>query len=563
MDECGVAALCAWRVGSESLWPRVVVLTPWQTRPCLRAMVSQTSPLRVLQVRSGRTGRRRRLWHAHAALGMVVALSLSKSGAAGKSVAQAAPAKLSAARPDDAGSVPSSDRVRRSQANERSRVANAQPVVDYNASKPNAALLDHGKALANLAFQNWLIWQANWFRRVDWVPVTRSIFADNLQSGFTFDQDELQTNFFGHPYHGGLMFNSSRAVGLGFWESIPYTFVGSLTWELFGEKEPPSTNDLLVTTLAGIILGEITHRLSSELLDDRTSGGLRLLRELAAAAVSPMRGLTRVYTHQAFAEGHGVPRRHPVAAELQVGVERVRARRASAAQSYSPALLLAMQIDYGEWGPGEGGDAGDRLEPFEFFYLYAALNLLQRELAGGQVHAAGLLYGWRLPLSRPAWQHVFGFNMTYEFQSSHLATYAGVGLGPTNYLQVKLGRGRFIRVGLGLDIVPILGVTHENARSTTRSYDFGAGGAVWGSLHWSLARAGDLRLRTRHYATTVLGAEGGADYVGVTRMSYEVDVFDPVGVGIAPVLIYNRRIEGAADASTLQLQAQLYLRAYL
>ncbi len=497
--------------------------------------MSRTSPFRGLHVRGGRTGRgrsRRRLGGGAVALVVVVLLGTAHHEA------QASP-------------LPSTEKA--------ARVANGDAKVDYNASKLDVELLDHGKALANLAFQNWLIWQTNWFRRVDWVPVTRSILADNLRSGFTFDEDELQTNFFGHPYHGSLMFNSARAAGLGFWESVPYTFFGSLAWELFAEKEAPSTNDLLVTTLAGILLGEIAYRLSSELLDDRASGGLRLVRELAAAAVSPMRGLTRAYTHQAFAAGHGVPRRHPVAAELHVGMERVRARLASAAQRYSPALLLALQIDYGEWGVR---DADERLEPFEFFYLYAALNLLQRELAGGQVHAAGLLYGWQLPLERRALQHVFGFNMTYEFQSSHLATYAGVGLGPANYLQVKLGKGRFIRVGLGLDVVPILGVTHEDARSTTRTYDFSAGGAVWGNLHWSLARAGDLRLRTRHHATSVVGSEGGADYVGVTRMSYEVNVIEPLGVGFAPVLIYNRRIEGAADASTLQLQAQLYLRVY-
>lgn len=514
-------------------------------------MVSGTSPLRRLLRGSRRTGREANERRVRVPIILqIVGVLLPAAPVEAGGRLPAAPAAVSETRAAESADASET----------RPATPKPTPVVDYNAPKAELWGLDHGQALANVAFQNWVIWQANWFRRVDWVPVSRTILWNNLKSGFTFDEDELQTNFFGHPYHGSLMFNSARAVGFGFWGAIPYTLLGSLSWELFGEKELPSTNDLLVTTLGGIILGEIAHRLSSELLDDRTSGGLRLLRELAAAAVSPMRGLTRLYTHQAFAEGHAAVRRHPVAAELHVGVERVRTRTA-VAQTYAPALLLGVQIDYGEWRSRR--DTDKHLEPFEFFYLYAALNLLQRELAGGQVHASGLLYGWQLPRREDVWQHVFGFNMTYEFQSSHVATYAGVGLGPANYLQLKLGRNRFLRLGLGLDVVPILGVTHEQARSTTRSYDFSAGGAIWGSLHWSLARAGDLRLRTRHHAGSVLGAAGGADYVGVTRLSYELDVVGPLGLGLAPVLIYNRRIERVADASTLQLQAQLYLRAYL
>lgn len=33
-------------------------------------------------------------------------------------------------------------------------------------------------------------------------------------------------------------------------------------WEIAAEVEPPAINDLMATTLGGIALGEVTHRMS-------------------------------------------------------------------------------------------------------------------------------------------------------------------------------------------------------------------------------------------------------------------------------------------------------------
>lgn len=43
-------------------------------------------------------------------------------------------------------------------------------------------------------------------------------------------------------------------------------------WEFFGESDPPAINDLIATTIGGVAIGEITHRVSDVLLDDRERG---------------------------------------------------------------------------------------------------------------------------------------------------------------------------------------------------------------------------------------------------------------------------------------------------
>jgi len=60
------------------------------------------------------------------------------------------------------------------------------------------------------------------------------------------------------------------------------------------EIEEPSNNDLFTTTLGGIMLGEITYRVSSLILDDTATGAERTWREIGAALVNPVRGINRV-----------------------------------------------------------------------------------------------------------------------------------------------------------------------------------------------------------------------------------------------------------------------------
>ena len=85
-----------------------------------------------------------------------------------------------------------------------------------------------------------------------------------------WDNDKFSTNLFAHPYHGNLYYNSARGNGLSFWQSAPYALGGSLMWEFMGEVEPPAINDILATTMGGICFGEISHRISHLLLNDRS-----------------------------------------------------------------------------------------------------------------------------------------------------------------------------------------------------------------------------------------------------------------------------------------------------
>ena len=100
----------------------------------------------------------------------------------------------------------------------------------------------------------------------DFAQTTLRTLKRNFTDGMVWDNDFFITNLFAHPYHGNLYFNAARTNGLTFWESAPYALGGSLMWEFLGETEPPAINDVIATSMGGMAIGEMTHRLSRTVL---------------------------------------------------------------------------------------------------------------------------------------------------------------------------------------------------------------------------------------------------------------------------------------------------------
>ena len=134
----------------------------------------------------------------------------------------------------------------------------------------------------------------------DFAQTTLNSLKHNFTDGMVWDNDYFITNLFAHPYHGNLYFNAARTNGLTFWESAPYALGGSLMWEFLGETEPPAINDVIATSCGGMAIGEMTHRLSLTILDDRDRGFQRFLREATAAIINPIQGLHRIFSGDAW-----------------------------------------------------------------------------------------------------------------------------------------------------------------------------------------------------------------------------------------------------------------------
>ncbi|HEY4325899.1 MAG TPA: DUF3943 domain-containing protein [Mucilaginibacter sp.] len=151
------------------------------------------------------------------------------------------------------------------------------------------------RASGELILVELLPWAYNYFvRDAEFAHITWASIGHNLKlSSWTWDDNKFQTNQFAHPYHGNLYFNAFRSNGYSFWQAVPAAFAGSYIWETFGETHPPAINDFINTSLGGIALGEMTHRLANRVINEHRRGFGRQMDEVVGFIIDPLNGFNR------------------------------------------------------------------------------------------------------------------------------------------------------------------------------------------------------------------------------------------------------------------------------
>jgi hypothetical protein len=358
---------------------------------------------------------------------------------------------------------------------------------------------------------------------VTW-PIIKSHFTD----GWWYDQDKFLTNQFAHPYEGSLYFNTARSTGHGFWVSSAAAFVGSLTWELFAESEPPSINDQITTTVAGSFLGEILYRMSNVVLD---SGGARPSgwREFGAFAVSPWAGMNRAFYGDTYrSSGYTAPPSYG-AFRVGYGVSQSGSAANVSPTASSKGVGIGGSIAYG-LAPGDW----EFQAPFDYFDLSADLVLgtssNQRD-ASGNFSIHGLLLGAKYGAG--AARGLWGLFGTYDFLTpqAYRVSSSALGLGTTG--QLPLG-GNFVLTGTGILSVGYGagGTLQEDAGH--RDYHFGVQSVAY--LQGKLIFRNDLALEAgarQYYISGKVSPEPQTwEEATYASASLTWRMFGPHGVGV-------------------------------
>jgi len=224
----------------------------------------------------------------------------------------------------------------------------------------------------------------------DFAHTTLRTLKRNFTDGMVWDNDFFITNMFAHPYHGNLYFNAARTNGLTFWESGAYALGGSLMWEFLGETEPPAINDVLATSMGGMALGEMTHRLSQAILDDRDMGFRRFMREAAATLTNPIQGLHRIISGDAWRVRGDHYRYHdytklPIDFSFTLGWRYLADDGALFRGVHAPYLNMTMTY-------GTPVDGERHTTPYDFFDVEANMTLGGRQPLINSIQIVGRLW---------------------------------------------------------------------------------------------------------------------------------------------------------------------------
>jgi hypothetical protein len=318
----------------------------------------------------------------------------------------------------------------------------------------------------------------------------------NLGHGWVVDSDPYQVNQVGHPYQGSFYHGFARSAGLNYWESLGYTFAGSLLWEYAGETTPPSKNDQVASGIAGSFFGEALFRMAHLVLDSdsRMPQGWR---EFGAALVSPPTAFNRwLYGNRFETFDSHDPAYY---SRLQVGASgTTQNTQGSAKELKRNEGQVDFALDYGL--PGDPDYSYRR--PFDYFNFQltastanALENLMTRGLLAGRSYQAGSNY-----------RGVWGLYGSYDYIAPQLfrVSSTALSLGTTAewWLTRELALQGTALLGAGYAAV---GTIHGDS---DRDYHYGVAPQSLLALRFIYANRASLDLTAREYfVTRVLSAE--------------------------------------------------------
>jgi len=357
----------------------------------------------------------------------------------------------------------------------------------------------------------------------DFAFISFETIKHNFQTGFHYDRDHFTINQSSHPYHGSLFFNAGRENGFSYWESGLFALSGSLLWECCMEKDAPSINDLVNTTLGGMTRGEVAHRLSAMVLDNTSAGAARVAREVGAAILNPVGAFNRLVRGDMFRRYDNPEDRFPtvVVVGLDLGY-----RHIAGAPPHPDQAIGTLSVLYGD------PFSGDLHKPFDSFWLGLDVNSPGGVLIS-RLEERGVLKGWELTDSSQHSRHIFGFSQEYEYLNNQAQVFGAQMFSAGFLSRYDLGAHWVALTDTTALAIPLAGIqtTDFENPQTGRNYDYAPG--------TGLRVAGRLYLGSREILGLGYGVVWAWTANGVSdsntlqffRAVARVPLFGPVGAG--------------------------------
>jgi len=394
-----------------------------------------------------------------------------------------------------------------------------------------------------------------------WSHIGPKSWENNLRTGWEWDTDRFGMNFFFHPWSGGVYFNSARTNGYNYFESVPFVFLGSLMWEYFGETTLPAYNDIINTTVSGALFGEILYRLSSNILDDRTTGVERFFREFAASILSPGRAfgrllqgkLTRVTPKEVY-------QKEPLNITLAAGAHQF--NQGTTFLTGRLSAFFGIHLDYGN--PFEIRPR----KPFDFFKVRIDLsygkNVGKKYL--DNVIGYGLLFGktvhsGNLEMLIGAFQH-------YNFWDSRIFEVGVLGFGGGIIAKWQLSENSNFHSAFHLGFVPLAASNSPNidiveAGVHLRDYDYSGGAEAKFEGTLNLAKIGQVTAIYYLYWLHTYVGPAGNKIIEVFKPRIAVKLFGNLSLGFEYLYFHKDSYpRDFPDVHFSNSEQKLYLMLY-
>jgi hypothetical protein len=381
----------------------------------------------------------------------------------------------------------------------------------------------------------------------------------NITKGWEWDNDRFGVNFIGHPYSGTLSYNAGRSNGYNYYQSFCFALGGSLMWEYFFENTRPSYNDIIYTPVNGTFFGEIFYRLSSNILDDRTRGGERVFREIAAGIINPMRGINRLIHGQSFRRTNKeIYEKEPINISLYGGYRQINDVPYDAFGSATVSAMFNAQFDYGN--PFELR----KRKPFDFFKLRVDVNIGVGRKYLDNILGYAILFGKNKQLAKLAL--LIGGFQYYDYWDNSKFELGTIGFGAGVISKYPVSKTSNLYTSIHLALVPFGGNSEKFVIDTTQVRDYNFVGGLEGKFEstFNLGKYATATLRYYFYWMRTYIGTNGNNLTHILKPRITVRIYKSLSVGAEAQLYYNDLYQRGVPAHhAIQTEQKVFILFYL
>lgn len=429
-------------------------------------------------------------------------------------------------------------------------------IYNNNPNKLSYVMQDSVKhpwiAAIEVAGLNVFVNRFNYYLRpeTDFSTVSLKSWKANFEHGLEWDWNNFTVNYVGHPYQGAQYYNASRSLGMDYWASGAYTFMGSATWEWLGETHPPSGNDLVNTTMGGMFLGEVMYRFSDRIYDGKAVGFNRVWREFAAFLLNPMRGFNRgMYGRlKSYEIGPGVVK------PMFNGSVSFGGGMLSTHHGYKEdgqTALLETKLVYGD--PFD--ERIKKKKPFDYFVLEGWYRVRNDTAKTRHISLSG--YGNMIMKditgvddegNRKKAKHSIGMYHQYDYLDGGIIEIGSMAITAGLVSDFKLSEkfkirttamaGPMILGGSNSEVVDA--TLHSDDPTDLRDYVMGPGITEKYEVEVNGSKLGILELKLHRWDIFVASGPAGRERLNVWTVDYEIPVYKQLYIG-ARYIYYDRK----------------------
>ncbi|MEO6488662.1 MAG: DUF3943 domain-containing protein [Ferruginibacter sp.] len=390
--------------------------------------------------------------------------------------------------------------------------------------------------------------------KVDWTSSGAKDWKNSFSKGPEWDDDGFGINFIGHPHTGNYYFNIARSNGYSYWQCLPFTLQGSLIWEFFGENTRPSYNDLINTPVSGMFVGEVIYRISSNILDDRTTGAERVFRELLAGIINPPRAFNRLTQGKMKrVTSKEVYQKAPLNITVNAGANME--NNGNKFGSGTANAIANIQFDYGN--PFENL----RRKPFDLFRLRIEGTYGKYTKLLENINGYGILAGRNYKNNNM----LLGIYQHFDYWNNNLFEVGALGFGGGLISRSKIAKRSNLYSTVHLAIVPLAGNNTRYGPDTSSFRHYNYGGGLQGKVEetFNLNKWAGGGITVFYYWIHTYEGIPGNSLVGVFKPFVTFNIYKNVSLGFEHFFYHNDRFNSGPDLHLRRTEQKIFLQIFL